>query len=199
MNRGTIPFAVTLVAGALIVRWAAAQPPGVRYPYYSSAPMSYPASGANLPTLPLAGAPRDAFRPSPSVFGSAGVGAFGGGARPYFYLNGVKLPAGRAAPSDNRARIWLAVPADAQVWFDGETTKQTGELRHFVSPPLAPGRSYTYSVRVRWTKDGKPAEEERRVSVRAGGSSWSDFTQLAGGNGAGPFRASWPMRFPVPK
>ena len=160
---------------------------------------AYPQPGANLPTPPPAVPPPDAFRPSPSVFGGTGVGAVGGGAARYSYLNDLQPSAGRPAPSDNRARIWLSVPADAQVWFDGEPTKQTGELRHFVSPPLAPGRSYTYDVRVRWTKDGKPVEEERRVRVRAGASSWSDFTQSRGGNGAGRSRASWPTRFPVPK
>ena len=202
MKRWSIPFAtaaLALAASTLTVRSALAQPPGNHYPYWDSAPSTYPQPGANLPALPPAGAPRDPFRPSPSVFGSAGVGPFGWGAAPYSYLNDVQLPAGRPAPPDNRARIWLAVPADAQVWFDGEKTKQTGGLRHFVSPPLPPGRSYTYDVRVRWAKDGKPVEEERRISVRAGASSRFDFTQSEGRNRAGPSRASWPTRFPVPK
>jgi uncharacterized protein (TIGR03000 family) len=128
------------------------------------------------------------------------VGAFTGGGAPYSYLNDIRPPAGRqAVPTDNRARIRLSVPADAQVWFDGEPTKQTGELRHFESPPLAPGRSYTYAVRVRWTKDGKPVEEERRIRVRAGATPRFDIPQSVGDNDAGPFRASVPMRFPVPK
>ena len=91
------------------------------------------------------------------------------------------------------------MPADAEVWFDGEKTKQTGALRQFVSPPLAPGRSYSYAVRVRWTKDGQPVEEERRISVRAGAWSRFDFTPSAGGNDAGPSRAFGMMRFTVPK
>jgi uncharacterized protein (TIGR03000 family) len=133
------------------------------------------------------------------VYGGTWPGAFGGGALPYSYPNATGGAAGRPAPSDNRARIWLAVPADAQVWFDGEPTKQTGELRQFVSPPLAPGRSYTYAVRVRWTKDGKPVEEERRIRVQAGASSRLDFTPSAGGNDAGPSQAFGMMRFAVPK
>ncbi|HZY89350.1 MAG TPA: TIGR03000 domain-containing protein [Gemmataceae bacterium] len=200
MNHRTLSFALALAASALTVRWAAAQPPGTQYPYYSSAPSVYPASGASLPTPPPPGAPRDAFRPSRPAFGNAGVGAFTGGGAPYSYLNDIRPPAGRqAVPTDNRARIRLSVPADAQVWFDGEPTKQTGELRHFESPPLAPGRSYTYAVRVRWTKDGKPVEEERRIRVRAGATPRFDIPQSVGDNDAGPFRASVPMRFPVPK
>jgi uncharacterized protein (TIGR03000 family) len=189
--------ALALVASTLSASSAAAQPPGNRYPYYDTAPGTYPRPGANLPTLPPPGAPRDAFRPSPWVFGGAGVGAFGGA--PYSYLYDARQPAGRPAPPDNRARIWLAVPADAEVWFDGEPTKQTGGLRQFVSPPLAPGRSYTYAVRVRWTKDGQPVEEERRISVRAGAWSRFDFTPSAGENDAATSRAFGMMRFAVPK
>jgi uncharacterized protein (TIGR03000 family) len=200
MNHRTLSFALALTASALTVRWAAAQPPGTQYPYYSSAPSGYPASGASLPTPPPPGAPRDAFRPSRPAFGNAGAGAFGGGGAPYSYLDDGRPPAGRqAVPSDNRARIWLSVPADAQVWFDGEPTKQTGELRHFESPPLARGRSYTYDVRVRWTKDGKPVEEERRIGVRAGATSRFDIPQPSGDKDAGPGLALGIMRFAVPK
>jgi uncharacterized protein (TIGR03000 family) len=191
--------ALAVAASTLGVGSASAQPPGERYPYWDSAPTTYPQPGANLPTPPPPGAPRDAFRPSPwAYYGGIGPGAFGG-VPPYAYLNDGRRFAGRPVPSDNRARIWLTVPADAQVWFDGEPTQQTGELRHFVSPPLAPGRSYTYGVRVRWMKDGKPVEEERRVRVQAGAPVWSDFTQAAGVNDAGASRAFGMMRFAVPK
>jgi uncharacterized protein (TIGR03000 family) len=200
MNRKTILFALTLAAGALTVLPATAQPPGVYYPYYESAPMGYPASGASLPIPPPAWAPRDAFRPSGPAFGNVGVGAYGGMAGPFYYLNDARGPVGRPTlPADNRARIWLTVPADAQVWIGGDPTKQTGEYRHFVSPPLASGRSYTYDVRVRWMKDGKPVEEERRVSVRAGASSWVDIPPAADANSAEAPQAFGMMRFPVPK
>jgi uncharacterized protein (TIGR03000 family) len=188
-----------LVAWSVSVGSASGQASGERYPYRASAPSSYPQPGVDLPTPPPPGVPRDAFRPGPSVFGGAGLGAFGGGMAPYSYLNDSRGTSGRPAPSDNRARIWLTVPADAQVWFDGEPTKQTGGLRQFVSPPLAPGRFYTYAVRVRWTQGGKPVEEERRVRAQAGASSRFDFRPSAGGNDAGPSRAFGMMRFAVPK
>jgi len=202
MKRWSVPLgtaALAVAAWSLGVGSAWGQATGERYPYRASAPSSYPQPGADLPTPPPPGAPRDAFRPSPPVFGGAGLGAFGGGLTPYSYLNDSRGTSGRQAPSDNRARIWLAVPADAQVWFDGEPTKQTGELRHFVSPPLPPGRTYTYAVRVRWTKDGKPVEEERRIRVQAGASSRFDFTPPAGGNDAATSRVFGMMRFAVPK
>ena len=71
---------------------------------------------------------------------------------------------------DTRAHIWLRVPTDAEVWFDGIKTKQTGALRHYFSPPLTTGKSYSYQVQVRWQKDGKTIEQKRRIDVRAGES-----------------------------
>jgi uncharacterized protein (TIGR03000 family) len=68
---------------------------------------------------------------------------------------------------DNSAHIILQVPSGAEVWFDGKTTRQTGPVRHFRSPPLQPGKSYVYELRVRWQRDGKPVEETRRVNIQA--------------------------------
>jgi hypothetical protein len=48
------------------------------------------------------------------------------------------------ALADSSAQIELQVPADTQVWFDGEKTTQTGTRRLFVSAPLTLGRQYTY-------------------------------------------------------
>ena len=76
-------------------------------------------------------------------------------------------------PSDNRAHIWLRVPADAKVWFNGQTTTQTGTLRLYNSPELTPGKKYHYEIRVRWMKDGKPIEEKRRIEVEA--KDWLRF------------------------
>lgn len=70
-------------------------------------------------------------------------------------------------PADNRAHITLHVPADAQVWFDGKATKQTGTVRSFHTPELTGGKKYHYEVRVRWIKEGKPVEEKRRIEVEA--------------------------------
>ena len=54
-------------------------------------------------------------------------------------------PALTTAPSDMRsasnldARVVQAVPADAEVFFDGKKTRQTGIIRRFSTPPLTPG------------------------------------------------------------
>jgi uncharacterized protein (TIGR03000 family) len=67
------------------------------------------------------------------------------------------------------ATIELTVPADAQVWFDGQATTQTGTVRRFVTPPLNAEGDYSYEVKIRWNKDGQPAEETKTISVTAGG------------------------------
>jgi uncharacterized protein (TIGR03000 family) len=73
----------------------------------------------------------------------------------------------RSTRPPNEAQIRLRVPANAEVWFDGQKTNQTGTVRNFYSPPLTPGQSYRYQVRVRWMQDGRPVEQERIVRVRA--------------------------------
>jgi uncharacterized protein (TIGR03000 family) len=66
------------------------------------------------------------------------------------------------------ALIDLAVVPDAEVWFQGVKTRQTGELRRFTSPPLARGQAFTYNIRVRWTANGKSMTRTHRLAVRAG-------------------------------
>jgi len=109
------------------------------------------------------------------------IGAFIGFA-PLSSLMGVdsasSLPGRGYQPApDNRAHISLHVPADAQVWFDGKATKQTGTVRQYHSPELPPGKKYHYEVRVRWMKDGKPVEEKRRIEVEARDWLRFDLTQ----------------------
>jgi uncharacterized protein (TIGR03000 family) len=77
----------------------------------------------------------------------------------------VRVP---AAESEPRARLELRVPKDAAVWFGDVRTEQTGALRLFESPPLAPGKEYVYTVRVAWQEAGNQVEESRDMTVRAG-------------------------------
>jgi uncharacterized protein (TIGR03000 family) len=78
-------------------------------------------------------------------------------------------------PANNFANVEVRVPANAEIWFDGVKTNQTGELRNFSTPPLEAGRNFSYEVRARWTEDGKPVERTRTVRVRAGERTVVDF------------------------
>jgi uncharacterized protein (TIGR03000 family) len=88
-------------------------------------------------------------------------------------------PLGAYAPAapDNAAHVRVVVPADAQVWFDGNATKATGPVRRFDSPALTPGRQYTYDVKARWRgADGKEVTQTRHVDVAANADVDVDFT-----------------------
>jgi uncharacterized protein (TIGR03000 family) len=90
----------------------------------------------------------------------------------------VKLtaPAGGSANA-TKANLTLVVPASAEVFFDDTPTTQTGTERVYVTPPLEVGKTFTYSVRVRWQENGKTVEQTRTVDVSAGGNVRVDFTR----------------------
>lgn len=81
-------------------------------------------------------------------------------------------------PSDTKAAVVVKVPAGAKVYIDGNLMKSTSAERTFTSPPLEPGESYYYTLRVVTEKDGKEVEDVRRVSVRAGEVSRLSFDSL---------------------
>jgi uncharacterized protein (TIGR03000 family) len=75
---------------------------------------------------------------------------------------------GYSQPTNNTAAIDMKVPANAKVWFNGKETSQTGPNRHFVTPPLEPGKTFSYEVKASWTgSDGQPVTRTRDVQVQA--------------------------------
>jgi uncharacterized protein (TIGR03000 family) len=79
-------------------------------------------------------------------------------------------------PPDTTVHVTVRVPVDAEVWFGGQKTRQTGTLRQFVSPPLTTDQDYSYEVRARWMEGGKEVVQVRHVAVSAGSRSIVDFT-----------------------
>ena len=57
--------------------------------------------------------------------------------------------------------------ADTEIWLGNSKTQSQGMERQYQSPPLESGRDYTYTVKARWTRDGKAVEQTRDVTVRA--------------------------------
>jgi uncharacterized protein (TIGR03000 family) len=68
----------------------------------------------------------------------------------------------------NTALVMAHLPEDARIWFEDAPTKQTGTLRRFFSPPLTPGKDYTYTVRVQWYEDGRWVSQVHSFPVHAG-------------------------------
>jgi uncharacterized protein (TIGR03000 family) len=80
------------------------------------------------------------------------------------------------APSnDMTVSIDVRVPANAQVFFDDEPTRQSGELRTFTTPTLSGDRSYHYTVRAKWEENGKPVERKQTIEFRTGRRVVVDF------------------------
>jgi uncharacterized protein (TIGR03000 family) len=72
-------------------------------------------------------------------------------------------------PRTDVAAIDVRVPAEAQLWFQGQKTQQQGSNRFFESPPLEAGKTYAYKVKAAWMNDkGENVERMRTLQVRAG-------------------------------
>jgi uncharacterized protein (TIGR03000 family) len=71
--------------------------------------------------------------------------------------------------------IAVRVPAGAELWFDGNKTSQTGEVRRFLTPPLEHGYEYSYEVHARWNETGHAVIRVRKVTVHAGDGLDSTF------------------------
>lgn len=75
------------------------------------------------------------------------------------------------------AYLTVKVPAGATLQIGDRVTRQTGETRRFVSPPLSlkSGRKYTYTLKVTYGKDTPP--EERTVEVKPGKTTEIDLSK----------------------
>jgi uncharacterized protein (TIGR03000 family) len=88
------------------------------------------------------------------------------------------------APGPEPARVDVRLPATATLEIEGKKTTSTGELRHFVSPPLTPGKKYTYTLKATWkAADGKEQTRTQTVQVYPGKTTEVDFFKKDGKNG----------------
>lgn len=80
----------------------------------------------------------------------------------------------------NEARLVVHVPADATLTIDGQPTQSRSDTRTFVSPPLEPGKTYTYTLRAEMNRDGRTVTDRKTVEVRAGQTSEVTFNPSSG-------------------
>jgi uncharacterized protein (TIGR03000 family) len=65
-------------------------------------------------------------------------------------------------------QIIIEVPADAQLYADGQLTTTTSGRRVFNTPPLEDGQTYFYDLRAQVVRDGNKREDTKQsASVRA--------------------------------
>jgi len=80
-------------------------------------------------------------------------------------------------PEDARVvHISVRVSPNAEIWFDGEKTTQSGNRREFVTPAIASDGECNYAIRARWTEDGREVDQTRNVSFHAGDRLTVKFT-----------------------
>src|SRR5262249_40676005 len=80
--------------------------------------------------------------------------------------DGTKPPEEVRGPAP--AVIVVNLPADARLTIDDTPTRSTSSSRTFISPPLQPGRTFTYTLRAEITRGKGPTAETREVPARAG-------------------------------
>jgi uncharacterized protein (TIGR03000 family) len=73
----------------------------------------------------------------------------------------------------------VRVPANADIWFDGNRTTQKGSLRQFASPPLDPNGAYSYEIRARWMENGRQVDRTEKVTGHSGERMTVDFLSLS--------------------
>jgi uncharacterized protein (TIGR03000 family) len=76
------------------------------------------------------------------------------------------------------AKLDITVPADAEVWFDGTKSTDTGPQRKFVSKELQPGVQDTFTMKIRWNRDGEERTQEFTVPIHAGEDARMDARPL---------------------
>jgi len=83
-------------------------------------------------------------------------------------------------PPDDAAHLQLLVPEGSEVWINGTRTTRAGTTREFVSPPLVPGKVYTFRITVRHPDaSGKLVDDRRDFRIRANDWFSIDFTRPA--------------------
>jgi uncharacterized protein (TIGR03000 family) len=78
-------------------------------------------------------------------------------------------------PLQTIAYVNVWVPAGAELRFEGIPTEPRGTFRHFATPPLIPGREYSYEISATWTENGQQVTRNRHVAIRAGDRLYVDF------------------------
>jgi uncharacterized protein (TIGR03000 family) len=68
----------------------------------------------------------------------------------------------------NEATIVVHLPAEATLTIDGQPTQSTSSTRTFISPPLEPGKTYSYTLRAEMNRDGRAQSVKKTIDVRPG-------------------------------
>src|SRR4051812_3720305 len=88
------------------------------------------------------------------------------------------VPAQSDLNAPQRAHVTVQLPADAKLYVEGVLCPKTGATRSFDSPPIQPGRSYSYELRAEIERDGKTVADTKTIKVRPGQTTELDWRDL---------------------
>lgn len=84
--------------------------------------------------------------------------------------------------SDGSSPITLRVSVpdpNARLWIQNVPMSLAGSERSFTSPPMIPGRTYTYTIRASWMENGREVSQEKTLQVQAGQETMVRFENSA--------------------
>jgi uncharacterized protein (TIGR03000 family) len=91
-------------------------------------------------------------------------------------VKGQEAPPPESVGADATAQVTVIVPADADVFFDGQPTSETGTERVFTTPVLTAGQNFTYEIEAQWSANDQSFDRTRKVPIKAGAKVTVDFT-----------------------
>jgi len=74
------------------------------------------------------------------------------------------------------AYLTVSLPADAKLLVDAQPTTLTSASRTFVTPELAPGRDFHYTLTAEMVRNGQTLTATEVVQVRAGTETQVEIT-----------------------
>ncbi|HYV38731.1 MAG TPA: TIGR03000 domain-containing protein [Gemmataceae bacterium] len=93
----------------------------------------------------------------------------GGGAQ------GMTNPAATAAPPVTYATVEVWLPANAELWINGNKMTETGPRRSFNTDALTKGQTLSVEVQVKWMDKGSQQTQTRSVQLQAGNQRVMNF------------------------
>jgi uncharacterized protein (TIGR03000 family) len=83
---------------------------------------------------------------------------------------GGQAPSVSASPAqpDVSASLTVRLPAGARLWIDDQPTTLVGPDREFRTPPITPGRRYSYDLRATWYDGRQNVSQTQRVEITGG-------------------------------
>ena len=140
---------------------------GYSVPYYTNvyvAPYS-PSGAVVVPSGPVV-VPETPVAPLPLKDGKKGG------------ISATDVPIAFSGLPANRGQVLVYTPVSAKLFADNHATTLTGTERTFLTPGLADGKDFQYTLKIEFTEGTETKSVSKQVVVRAGHRTVVDFTVL---------------------